>query len=458
MDDSNSINIILFIILFILMCFSAFFSASEMAYSSLNKIKLKSLAEKSKKMAKRAALALKLLDIYDKILSTVLIGNNIVNIGSSALATAILIGFFGNMGVSIATVIMTILVLIFCEISPKVLAKETPELTALRTAPVLRFFVWFFTPLSFLAAEWKKLIIKIFPVKQDRSTTEDELLTFVGEVRQEGGINVNEEQMIRQVIGFDDLKASEIYTPRMDVQAVPVTCATEEVDLKFTETGFSRLPVFQDSVDNILGIIHFKDFYHEIIKGHKSFKDIIKPVIFVAKTIKIGKLLRTLQEKQAHMAVVIDEHGGTLGIITIEDIVEELVGDIWDENEKVIVPVKKWPDGSYRVLGNVNFSDMLEYMGLNEDGKIKSDNTALADEESDTESPETELSADIMSEDILPEDSTPEEEVPDTTITNWIMEKLGRLPRIGEKLTWRSLTIMVTRVMRHRVTEVNVSV
>jgi len=419
MDDSKSINIILLVILFVLMCLSAFFSLAEMAYSSLNKIKLKTLAEKSKKAAKRARLALKLHDIYDKILSTVVIGNNIVNIGSSALATAILIGYFGNMGVSIATAVMTLLVLVFCEISPKVLAKESPEMTALRTAPVLRFFVWFFTPLSFLAAEWKKFIIKIFSVKQDRSTTEDELLTFVGEVRQEGGININEEQMIRQVIDFDDLKASEIYTPRMDVRAVTVTNSVDEVEKKFTETGFSRLPVYQDSVDNILGIINLKDFYHDVMKGIKTLNEIIKPVVFVAKTIKIGKLLRTLQEKQAHMAVVIDEHGGTLGIITIEDIVEELVGEIWDENEKVVEPVKKMIDGSYRVLGSVNFSEMLEFMGI--------------------------------------DDKSGAEDLPDTTVANWIMEKFGRLPRTGENLTWRSLTIIVTRVMRHRVMEVRVN-
>jgi len=431
MDDSNSVNIILLVILFVLMCFSAFFSLAEMAYSSLNKIKLKSLGEKSKKLGKRVRLALKLLDAYDKILSTVVIGNNIVNIGSSALATAILIGIFGNKGVSIATAVMTVLVLVFCEISPKVLAKESPELTALRTAPFLSFLMWLFTPLSYLAAEWKKFIIKLFSVKQDRSTTEDELLTFVGEVRQEGGININEEQMIRQVIDFDDLKASEIYTPRMDVQAVPLASAVRDVDFKFTETGFSRLPVYQDSIDNILGIINFKDFYHEVIKGHKALNEIIKPVIFVAKTIKIGKLLRTLQEKQAHVAVVIDEHGGTLGIITIEDIVEELVGEIWDENEKVIEPVKKTSDGGYRVMGNVNFSDLLECINLSDKNDAESN---------------------IKSSDVTCEDA-----VPDTTVANWIMEKLGRLPRSGENLAWRHLTITVTRVLRHRVMEVKVS-
>jgi len=444
MDDSHSYNnIILLVTLIVLLYFSAFFSATEMAFSSLNRIKLKSLAEKSK----RARLALKLLEVYDKILSTVLIGNNIANIASSAFATALFIGILGSMGISIATAVMTTLILIFCEISPKVLAKESPELTAVRTAPILRFFIWLFTPLNFLAAEWKKFIMKIFPVKQARSTTEDELLTFVGEVRQEGGINIHEEHMIRQVIGFDDLKASEIYTPRMDVEAIPAESAVEEIDRRFMETGFSRLPVFQDSVDNILGIIHLKDFYHEVMRGFKSLKEIIKPVVFVAKTIKIGKLLRTLQEKQTHMAVVIDEHGGVLGIITIEDIVEELVGEIWDENEEKVEPIKKSRDGSYSVLGNVNFSDMLEFTGLKDKGEAAS----AKKESSDNASSE---GAAAKADAVI---KTNADEVPDTTVTNWIMEKLGRLPRMGEKLTWRHLTITVTRILRHRVMEVKVS-
>ncbi len=185
------------------------------------------------------------------------------------------------------------------------------------------------------------------------------------------------------------------------------------------------------------------------MKGLKSLNEIIKPVVFVAKTIKIGKLLRTLQDKQAHMAVVIDEHGGTLGIITIEDIVEELVGEIWDENEKVVEPVRKSNDGSFRVLGNVNFSDMLEFIGVKDN---VSSNEASSDEISSDETSVDETSADYTHEDEAPKDSAP-----DTTVANWIMERLGRLPKVGEKLTWRHLTVIVTRVMRHRVTEVKVS-
>jgi CBS domain containing-hemolysin-like protein len=389
-----------------------FFAACEMAYSALNRIKLKNLAVKSK----RARLALKMIEAYDKILSTVLIGNNAVNITASAIATALFIGLFGARGVSIAAVIMTVLLLVFGDISPKALAKETPELTAVRNAPLLRFFVFIFTPINILVSLWKKFLLKIFPVKTPLSTTEDELLTYVEEVRQEGVINIQEEQMIRQVIEFDDIKVSEIFTPRIDVEAVPVTSSVEEIDRKFIETGFSRIPVFQETIDNITGIILLKDFYHEVMKGHKTPAEIVKPVVFIAKTIKLGKLLKTMQKKQAHMAVIVDEHGGTLGIATIEDIVEELVGEIWDEDEEVVENVKKETDGSFTVLGGVSFKELLEAIdGVWGNG-----------------------------------------EIPNTTIANWIVENLGRLPQINEILTWRNLTIKVIKVIKQRVMEVKV--
>ena len=424
MEDSSlqavdSYYIILVISLFVLLCFSAFFSACEMAFSSLNRIKLKSLAVKSK----RARLALKMIEVYDKILSTVLIGNNIVNITASALATALFIGLFGAKGVTIATLVMTTLLLIFGDISPKALAKETPELTALRNAPLLRFFVFLLTPVNLLMSGWKKILMKIFPVKVNLSTTEDELLTYVEEVRQEGVINIQEEQMIKQVIGFDDLKVSEIFTPRIDVAAIPDSASVDEIDRKFIETGFSRLPVYRDSIDNITGIIILKDFYHEVMKGLKTPAQILTPVVFVTKTIKAEKLLRTLQKKQAHMAVVVDEYGGTLGIVSIEDILEELVGEIWDEHDEVVEPVKKEIDGSFTVLGSLNFSDMLETIFQDEDNK-KSDDF----------------------------------EIPDTTIANWIMESLGRLPRAFEILTWNNLTIIVLKVVKQRVMEIKVTV
>jgi len=414
MDESNSYYVITVVSLLVLLCLSTFFSSCEMSFSTLNRIKLKNMALKSK----RARFVLKMLEAYDKILSTVLIGNNIVNIAASALAAALFIDLFGQKGVSIATLIMTMLVLVVGDISPKALAKETPELTALRNAPLLRFFVFLLTPINVIMTGWKILLMKVFPVKGDRSITEDELLTYVEEVRQEGAINIHEEHMIRQVIEFDDLRVSGIFTPRIDVVAVSDDTAIEEIDKKFINTGFSRLPVYHENIDNIIGIILLKDFYHKVMKGLNTPAQIVKPVVFITKTIKIGKLLKTMQEKKAHLAVVVDEHGGTLGIVTIEDIVEELVGEIWDEHDKVVEPVKKESEDRFTVLGSVNFIDMLDAV------KVQVD----------------------------------DEELPNTTVANWIMENLGRLPKVNEDLTWKNLTIKVLKVIKQRVMEVRVTV
>ncbi|MDR0464228.1 MAG: hemolysin family protein [Treponema sp.] len=429
MDNLQSYYTAIVISLFFLLCLSFFFSSCEMSFSALNRIKLKNMAEKSK----RARLVLKMIEAYDKLLSTVLIGNNIVNITASALAAALFINLLGAKGVSVATVIMTVLVLIIGDISPKALAKETPEATALRNAPLLNFFIYVLTPVNFLMSGWKKILMKIFPVKVDRSTTEDELLTFVEEVRQEGAINIREEQMIRQVIDFDDMKASDIFTPRVDVVAVPSCASVDEIDRIFIETGFSRLPVFNDTIDNITGIILLKDFYHMVMKGLKTPSQIIKPVVFITKTIKISLLLKTLQEKKTYMAVVVDEHGGTLGIVTIEDIVEELVGDIWDEHDSVVVPVRKDRDGGFIVLARLNFINML--------GIIAEQLSENSDESADQAQEGYSFNMDTA---------------PDTTIANWIMESLGRLPHINEVLTWQNLTIKVLKVIKQRVMEVRV--
>jgi len=418
MNGSNTYYVAIVISLLLLLSLSTFFSSCEMAFSTLNRIKLKNMAVKSK----RARFVLKMLETYDKILSTVLIGNNIVNIAASALAAALFIDLFGPKGVSLATLIMTMLVLVIGDISPKALAKETPELTSMRNAPLLRLFVFVFSPINVIMTGWKILLMKIFPVKGDRATTEDELLTFVGEVRQEGAINIHEEHMIRQVIEFDDLKASGIFTPRIDVVAVSDDCAPEEIDKIFINTGFSRLPVYRETIDNITGIILLKDFYHNVMKGLKTPAQIVKPVVFVTKTIKIGKLLKTMQEKKAHLAVVVDEHGGTLGIVTIEDIVEELVGEIWDEHDKVVESVKKSGDGNFTVMGSVNFKDMLDAINKMIEKHIQAE----------------------------------AEEIPNTTVANWMMENLGRLPKANEDLTWKNLTIRVSKVIKQRVMEVKV--
>jgi len=422
MDETSFYYISITAALAFLFGLSMFFAFCETSFTSLSRIKLKNMAEKNRKTRKaaRARLVLKLLDSYDKLLSSILIGNTIVNVVTSALATMLFIGLFGAKGVSIASVVVTVLVLVFGEISPKTLAKESPELTALRSAPLLRFFIVIFKPLNYLASAWANIIVKIFPPNANRHITEDELLTFVEEVRQEGGINRREEHMIRQAIEFDDITAAEIMTPRMDMAAVSETDTAEHIESLFEETGFSRLPVYRDNIDNITGIMLLKDFYREVIKKGKSPSEIIKPVVLVTKTMKIQRLLQTLKEKQSHMAVLVDEFGGTLGIVTVEDILEELVGEIWDEHDSVVEPVKRNSDGSFSALGRTQFQDMVDFIG----GKTSNND--------------------------LPEGG----EIPSTTVGNWVMETKGSLPRVGEQFDWHKLRIRVSRVQRHRVMEV----
>ncbi|MDR0316614.1 MAG: hemolysin family protein [Treponema sp.] len=435
MDKPASYYISLFAALFALLGLNLFFSLCETSFSSLSRIKLKNMAaqNKQKRKASRARLVLKMLETYDKLLSSILIGNTVVNITASALAAVLFFSLFGAKGVSFATAALTLIVLLFCEISPKTLAKESPELTAMRVSPFMRLFIIIFSPLNYLTGAWKKVIVKIFPVKADRLMTEDELLTFVEEVRQDGGINKHEEEMIRQAIEFDDITTAEICTPRVDVAAVSQTSTMDEIDQMFAETGFSRLPVYHETIDNITGIILLKDFHHEVIKRGKSLAEIVKPVVYVTKTMKISKLLRTLQQKQSHMAVLVDEFGGTVGIATIEDIIEELVGEIWDEHDEVVEPFTLNADGTVTVLGSANLPDMLEFINSKTSKNSTGENS--------------------------PDDEAPAEdgELPNTTVGNWVMENSGGLPRRGEEFVWRDLRFRVAWVQRHRVMEVIVS-
>ncbi|MDR1955624.1 MAG: hemolysin family protein [Treponema sp.] len=401
----------------LLLC-SAFFSASETAFASVNRIKLKNMSAQGHT---RAALALALTEQYDKLLSTVLIGNNIVNIAASALATVLFVGYFGTMGVSIATGVMTIAVLIVGEISPKTLAKEAPEQFVLFTAPVLRVLMFVLEPINRLTRVWKGCILKLFRISGSRQVTEAELLTFVEEVRQEGGINAGEEDMIRQAIEFDDIMAHDIFTHRVDLAAVSCTDTVECIDRKFCDTGYSRLPVYQDSIDRIIGVMLLKDFHHQVIRRGNPPESIIKPVVYITQSMKIAKLLKTLQEKKSHMAVLVDEFGGTMGIITIEDILEELVGEIWDEHDEVVKPICQVDDRTYTVLGTTSLEDMLTFF------------------------------APFLS-------AVPPPEVHrHTTVGNWMLEQLGGLPHEGNRCKLQDLVITVSKVLHHRVLELRVT-
>ena len=408
--DSDSIGLILIIIGLIVM--SAYFSATETAYSSCNRVRLKNTAAGGNR---RAKLALTLSEDFDRMLSTILIGNNIVNIASASLATVVFVKWFGDAGLTISTVSMTILVLIFGEISPKSLAKEMPERFAIFSAPILRVFLWILAPVNFLFVQWKKLLSKLFRVKNDRTITEEELLTLVDEAQQEGGINAQEGELIRSAIEFDDVRADNILVPRVDITAVPCTADKDALCQIFRETGFSRLPVYRDSLDDIVGVIHQKDFYNEVVCEGNSIQSIIKPAIFIAPAAKISRVLKLLQQAKSHMAIVTDEFGGTAGILTLEDILEELVGEIWDEHDEMVGGIEKLTENAYRILGSVELEDLPAWFPCGEQGEA-------------------------------------------ATVGGWVMERFERIPNEGDSFVNDNLSITVTKMDYQRVVEITAEI
>ena len=390
---------------------SAYFSATETAFSSLNRVRMKSLAEKGNK---RAALVLRLSENYDSLLSTILIGNNIVNITSTSVATVLFVRFLGEeRGSSLSTLVMTIVVLIFGEVSPKSLAKEVPENFALFSAPILRVLVIILSPANFLFGQWKKLLSLIFKFSRESGITEEELLIMVEEAKQDGGIDEQEGTLIRSAIEFSDLTAEDVLTPRIDVAAVPADATQEEIADIFTETGFSRLPVYRENVDNIVGIIYQKDFYNQIYHTERKLEEIIRPALFIAMGKKVGQLLKELQQKKMHIAVVLDEFGGTAGIVTLEDILEELVGEIWDEHDKVVQEVEQISDGEYLVMGSANVEKLFDRLGK-------------------------EREFDVL------------------TVSGWVMEVAEKIPAAGEQFRFEDLEITVLEMDDKRVEKVRI--
>ena len=315
-SDSTSLVIIL-----VCLVLSAYFSATETAFSTMSHARMKTMADKGDKSA---ALALQLADNYDTLLSAILIGNNLVNILLSSVATLLCVKFLGEQtGASVATASVTVVVLIFGEISPKSIAKESPEKFAMFSAPFIRALMVLLKPFIWMFAQWKKLLVKLFnKPSDDRGITDEELMTIVEEAEQEGGIDADESTLIRSAIGFMDLETSDIYTPRVDIESIPLDATKEEIAKMFLDTGFSRLPVYEEDIDHIIGIINQKDFHNFIYHTNRPLKDIIRPVLFITPTMKIGVLLKKLQDSKTHIAIILDEFGGPEGLVTIEDIIE----------------------------------------------------------------------------------------------------------------------------------------
>lgn len=404
--DSSTISMTVAIVLLVMM--SAYFSATETAFSCLNKIRMKSRAESGDH---RAALAMDLVEDYDRLISTILIGNNIVNITASTVGTVLFTKLYAAYGPTVSTVVLTLVVLIFGEISPKSLAKEHAESFAMFSAPILRVFLLVLRPLNFLFSQWKRLLNMIFHPSEDQGITEEELITMVSEAENEGGLDQHESQLIRSAIEFGDLEAGDILTPRVDIVAVEDSASMEEIAAVFAESGYSRLPVYHKDVDDIVGVIHEKDFNAARYRGQGNISGCITPVHYTTANADLGLLLRTLQKKKTHMAIVVDEYGGTEGLLTMEDILEELVGEIWDEHDDVVEDIRPLPDGGFCVKGDVRLDDMLEFFHIDKEYDVVS-------------------------------------------VGGWAQQELGAVPQTGDRFEAEGLEVTITATEMRRVTEI----
>lgn len=400
--------------LVILVGFSAFFSASETAFSSLNQIRLKSRAEDGDSSAARV---LAMAEQYDKLLSTILIGNNIVNIAAASIGTILFTQMLGaERGATVSTIVLTIIVLIFGEVTPKSLAKEMPEKVATAVSPFLVLLMSLMTPLTWLFTQWKKLLGHFVHSGEADTITEGELMTMVSEAENDGELTDRESELIRSAIEFDDVEVEEILTPRVDVVAVEDDIPLEELAQTFAESGYSRLPVYHGTIDNIIGVVHEKDFYIARLKKATKIDDLVVPTLYTTGSTQISQLLRTLREQHHHLAVVVDEYGGTEGIITLEDILEELVGEIWDEHDEVTEDFRKQSDGSWLVSGSASVDDLYEELDLPE-----------------------------------------EEDIDSNTVNGLVQEKTCHLPKVGDRFTLGEYDGVVTRTAKRRVTEVRLT-
>lgn len=352
----------------VLIAFSAVFSATETAFNTFNRVRMKNLAADGNKKAQRV---LDLSEKYDALLSTVLIGNNIVNIALTAIATAMLVAMFGSgNGPAISTAATTVLVLIFGEISPKAIAKEKPDGYAMAVAPFIKALIVLFTPLNLFFGLWKKMLTRLFGLGGQQTMTEDELITIVDEVQQDGVIDEQEGELIRSAIEFVDGDVESIMTPRVDVVALDCEISCDEIAEIFYETGFSRLPVYDETIDNIIGVLHEKDFYYAYRNGEADIKNLLKKPFMITSHVKISKLLTQFQQAKAHMAIVLDDYGGTMGIVTLEDVIEELVGDIWDEHDEVDEEqITENSDGTTLFSGDTRTAEMLEHFEIATDSE-----------------------------------------------------------------------------------------
>lgn len=392
---------------------SAYFSATETALSTFNRIRMKNLAEKGNKKAEKV---LRLSENYDTLLSTILIGNNIVNILASSLATIVFIdllkgGSLEAWSSAISTAVLTVTILTFGEISPKTVAKKRPEWFALFSAPFIYILTYVFRPFTFIFLKLQNLLGKLFKSDDDQGITEEELISIIEEAEEDGDLDEEETTLIKSAIEFSDLDVGDIFTPRIDITATSKDASREEIEELFRTSGFSRLPVFEGDLDNIIGILYYKDFF---TTDFSTVEEILKPVIYVAKTQKISDLLKELQNKQLHLAVVMDEYGSTAGIVTLEDVLEEIVGEIWDEHDEKVMEIEKTAEREYLVSGMANLSKLFDELDISEEYEAQ-------------------------------------------TVNGWTMTVLGKLPEEGDVFEELGLRVEVLKMDGKRIEHVKVT-
>lgn len=404
----------LLICIIILMLLSACFSLTETAFSCVNKIKMRAMSNSGNKKAEQVLNFVE--NKFDKLISTILVGNNIVNLTCATISTIFFAKILKN-GVNssvISTIVMTVSVLIFGEITPKFLAKINPEKMSMAFYPFIVFFYYLFYPVNVVFGGWKWLIKKVFHIKNEEIITEQEIITVIEEAEEDGTIKEDETKLIRSVIEFDDLEVGDVLVPRVNVVAVEKNTDVEKIRRIFDKEGYSRLPVFDKTIDKIIGTIHEKDFFNNYLKGNKDITSIIQTAFFTTEHQKISVLLKQLQKNKVHIAIVLDEYGGTAGLVTLEDILEELVGEIWDEHDEIINYFKKVGENSYLIDGNAPLEDLF--------AKFE-----IAGEEDNFEA---------------------------LTVSGWITEKLGDIPHSGTKFDYKNISIEITKASIRKVLQI----
>lgn len=407
----------LILVLVVLVLLSAFFSASETAISTINRIRMRNLADEGNKKAQKA---IQMADNYDRTLSTILVGNNIVNIAFASLSTMLFTSWFGVSGVGIATLVSTVVVLVFGEVLPKSLAKEFADSFALAVSYPLYYIMILLTPIVYIFIGIKKGVMRIFkPQKKQVSVTEQELKYIIEEIEDEGVLEKQESELVRSALDFDEITADEILTPRVDVVSAEVGESIETIKDLFVEEHFSRIPIYENSIDNVIGVLYSKDFFTAYIKGTDfSIRDMLQSVIFIPPKKKISELFSELQKSKSHLAIVTDQYGGNMGIVTLEDILEELVGEIWDEydeDERDFVPLD---ENTFEISGDLRVSDLIEE--LNIDG----------------------LTIETSS----------------NSVGGWALERLGHIPKADESFTNGILKVTVKEVIENRIMRLTVQI